>query len=220
VSNELLFFLIGLVLLWLPRSWLRLGKPVGTRKRRLNRDEEVKRQRQPSDHSLWAGDEFRRVRNWLDLLRGVAGGVAVVSTLPVLVTELMAVPGGGDTKLTWALTAGICLAATVIQMIRVEERFSLTPPIFFLAGLAFALVGPKVALIAFVAVWAINIALPNPSTFMVVYGALIIALGTGLGANRLNMVLMAGLFILPPFVAVLFKCRLAQFRKRQKIVVR
>jgi len=60
-----------------------LGKPSVTTKRLLNRDEEVDRQRQPSDHSLWIGDEFKRMRNWLDLFRGLAGGAAVVYALPV-----------------------------------------------------------------------------------------------------------------------------------------
>jgi len=220
VSNELLFLLIGLVLLWLPRGWLRIGKPSVTTKRRLDRDEEVDRQRQPSDHSLWIGDEFKRMRNWLDFFRGLAGGAAVVYALPVLVDQFLGVPGSSEAKLVIGLTGGLFLAATLIQMIRIEERLSLTPPIFFLAGISFALLGPKTGLIAFVAIWAINVALPNPSIFMSVYGTLIILLGIGLGAGRLESLLMGGLFVVPPFVAIMFKRRLTRIKKRKKIVAR
>lgn len=220
MSNELLFLLVGLLLLWIPRGWLRLGKPTATVKRRPNRDEEVKRQRQPSDHSLWIGDEFSRIRNWLDLFRGMAGSFAVVTTLPGLTTQLLAVTGASDTKLVLILSAGIFVAATTIQMIRMEERLSLTPPIFFLAGISFAVVGPQTALIAFIAIWAINAALPNPSIFLSVYATLVILLGIALGAGVSESLVMSGLFIFPPFIAVLFKRRLAQFKKRRKVVAR
>jgi hypothetical protein len=220
VSNELLFLLIGLVLLWLPRGWLRLGKPTATRKRRPNRDEEVERQRQPSDHSLWIGDEFSRIRNWLDLFRGMAGAFAVVTTLPELITQLLAVTGASGDQLALGLFGGIFVAATTIQMIRMEERLSLTPPIFFLAGVSFAVVGPQTALIAFVAIWAINTALPNPSIFMSVYATMVIILGIVLGAGKMETLLMSGLLIFPPFIAILFKRRLAQFKKRSKVVAR
>ena len=204
----------------MPRSWLRIGKPSSTRKRRADRDEEVRRQRQPGDHSIWIGDEFGRVRNWIDLFRGLAGGAAIMTTLPVLIDRLLGVPGETAGNLNLALMGGVLLAATLIQMIRFEERVSLTPPIFFLAGISFAVVGPKAALIGFFAIWAINVALPNPMVFMTVYGTLIMVLGLGLGTNRLHTVLMAGLFVFPPFIAIMFKRRLAQFKKRNKLMVR
>lgn len=220
MSNELIFLLTGLLLLWLPRGWLRVGKPSVTKKQRLNRDEEVERQRQPSDHSLWIGDEFKRLRNWLDLFRGLAGGAAVLYSLPILVDRLLGVPGGTETKLVLGLTGGLFLASTIIQMVRIEERLSLTPPIFFLTGISFALLGPKTGLIAFVGIWAINVALPNPSIFMSVYGTMIILFGIVLGAGKPETLMMAGLFVFPPFIAILFKRRLAQFKKRRKVVAR
>jgi hypothetical protein len=220
VPNDLTYLLVGLTLLWLPRSWLRLGKPTGTRKKLLNRDEEVKRQRQPSDHSLWIGDEFGHFRNWVDLTRGFAGAIAVAVFLGPMVDAIIAVEGASSSKLIFVLSAGIYFAAITIQMIRIEERMSLTPPIFFLFGMAFAILGPGVGLIAFIAIWSVNIALPNASVFLGVYATIIVALGTMLGSGRLNTVLMAALALFPPLVAVLFKRRLAQFKKRRKLVVR
>ena len=186
----------------------------------LNRDEEVKRHRQPSDHSLWIGEEFGRFRNWVDLTRGFAGASAVVLFLAPILNELIAVQGASNNKLIFILSAGIFFAAITIQMIRIEERMSLTPPVFFIFGLAFAIVGPDVALLAFIAIWAINVALPNPSVFLTAYATIVVALGVMLKSGNLNTILMAGLAVFPPFVAILFRRRLARFKKRRKIVVR
>ncbi len=219
--RDIIFLILGLALLWTPRGWLRLGRPEAASGRRANKPSGgPNRDRAPGDNSVWAGEEFSRRRNWIDLLRGLAGGYAVVATVPVLVRAWLDIPGfdPGRTELT--AQGALLLTAVLIQMVRIEERFTLFPPIFFLLGLAFPVVGAKAALIGFFAIWSINIVLPNPAMFLTAYagGIAILAIFIGQGAQR--GVLMAGLAAFPALVAVLFRRRLAQFRKRTKVIIR
>lgn len=217
--REIVFLAIGLVLLWTPRSWLRLGKPNKTRKRTAVTGG-PRRDRLPGDHSLWIEEEFKRGRNWLDFGRAMAGSMAVVTIVPVLLTELVAAPGISMTNVAFITQAVILLTAVVIQMLRVEERFMLYPPIFFVLGLALAVVGWKAAIIGFVSIWAINLVLPNPGLFLAVYAAGITVLGVFFGSGMKPTLLMAILAATAPMVAVLSRRRLVQFRKKTKIASR
>lgn len=217
--REIIFLLIGLILLWTPRSWLRLGKPNKTRKS-LKPTGGPTRDRLPGDHSLWVEEEFMRSRNWLDFIRSIAGCFAVVTAIPPVVHGLVAVPGISTSSFAFGAEAVILMAAVIIQLIRVEERLTLYPPIFFVMGMSFALVGWKAGIIGFIAIWAINLVLPNPAIFLTTYGAGMVILSIFFGAEIRPTILMAALAVLPPVVAVLFRRRLAQFRKRTKIAVR
>lgn len=208
-------------MLWLPRSWLRLGRPEGSgRRKKTKTSGGANRDRLPGDYSVWAGEEFARRRNWIDLLRALAGGYAVMATVPTLVHTIVAVPEMPLGNVILGTQAVILFAAVLIQMVRVEEKFTLSPPLFFILGLAFPIVGVKAALIGFFAIWAINVVLPNPAIFLAAYGGGIAILAVFLGAGPRAGALMAGLALFPPVMAVLFRRRLAQYRKRTKIVVR
>jgi hypothetical protein len=216
---DILYLLIGLILLWTPRSWLRLGKPQTTRKA-LPKSGGPVRDRMPGDHSLWAEEEFKRRRNWLDFGRAITGALAVGAGLSPVITNLVGVPEVSLTQVTFLTQAVILLAAVIIQMLRVEERLTLFPPVFFVLGLAFVLVGWKAAAIGFIVIWSINIVLPNPGVFLTVYGGGVVVLAVFFGEEVRPALLMGGLAVTPPLLAVLFRRRLAQFRKRTKIVVR
>lgn len=217
--RDVLFLLIGLGLLWTPRSWLRLGSPRKTRKKIATTGGPVK-DRLPGDHSIWLEEEIKRRRNWIDFGRAIGGSFAVVGSVPIVVEALIAVPSISSTQLAFSIQGVIFLAAVVIQMVRIEERMTLFPPIFFVIGLSFAVVGWKASIIGFAAIWAINLVLPNPAVFLTTYGAGMVILSIFFGANPKAAVLMAALAIMPPLVAVLMKRRLAQFRKKTKIAVR
>jgi MFS family permease len=217
--RDIIILIIGLLLLWIPRSWLRLGKPEKTRKRTVVTGG-PRRDRLSGDHSLWIEEEFRHGRNWMDFGRALAGSCAVVTTLPVLLAHFVGAPGVSMTNVAFLTFAVVLMVSVVIQMLRVEERFMLYPPIFFILGLAFAVVGWKAAIIGFVAIWAINLVLPNPALFLAVYAAGITVVGVFFGSGMKPTLLMAGLAIIPPMVSVLSRRRLVQFRKKTKIASR
>lgn len=217
--REIVFLLIGLVLLWSPRSILRLGKPTKKRTRTKVSGGTVK-DRMPSDKSLWVEEEFRRGRNWMDFGRALAGSLAVSLTLPELFNAFVAVPGVSVTNVIFLTEFVILLAAVVIQMLRFESKLILFPPVFFVLGLAFSVVGWQAALIGFVAIWAINLVLPNPAMFLAVYAIGIGALGVFLGSGIKPTAVMVVLAMMPPAVSILSRKRLVQFRKKTKIASR
>lgn len=217
--REIVFLIIGLVLLWTPRSWLRLGKPQQTRKA-LKQTGGPTKDRMPGDSSLWVEEEFKRRRNWLDFGRAIAGAIAVVATVPVIVEGVVGVPGISTTQVAFIAQGVILMAGVIIQMVRIEERLTLYPPVFFVLGLAFAVAGWKAAALGFVAIWALNLVLPNPAVFMAAYGAGMVILTVVFGDGVRPAMLMGALAMAPPLIAVLSRKRLAQFRKRTKIVVR
>ena len=165
---------------------------------------------------MWLGEEFTKRRNWIDFLRALAGGYAVA----VVGIHSGATGEGGGMSVLLAV-AGAFFIAVAMQTMRFEGKLAFYPPIFFLGGLAFALVGPKAAFFAFVAVWAVNLALPSASVFLFCYSGVILILGVMFGAPIKQAGLAAGLAMLPVMAALLTRRRLmAQFGRKMKLVSR
>ena len=74
--------LFGLLLLWFPRQWMRMGATVGSRRRRSGSTSTATlqpwEQRDAGDPRISAKREFGKLRNYFDLLRAAAGGLAIV----------------------------------------------------------------------------------------------------------------------------------------------
>src|SRR5437762_2120354 len=101
------YLLVGLVLLWFPRQWMRLGKLIGRPRRRSPRAEEPWLRREPGDPQLSFRAEFAKARNYFDLLRGIAGGLAILGGLgisPGLRLAEPAPPHGGTLVIGARLT--------------------------------------------------------------------------------------------------------------------
>ena len=87
-------------------------------------------------------------------------------------------------------------------------------------GLIYPLVGVKAATVAIIAVWVLNIVLPNPAVFLVTFGGLVTIFTVFFGGGEKYAVLAGGLTAFPALAATMARRRLAQFRKKTKIVVR
>jgi hypothetical protein len=208
----------ALMLLWLPRQWLRVGGRVLHRRPRVHatgRDSNPRHQRQPGDRSLWLREELVKGRNYLDLLRGSIGGWTVMHFCFSLPPETNAPPSGRGALL--ALQTAIFVVAVLIQMIRWYGKISLFAPVFFLLGLTAGICSWQVALFAAVLVWALNCALPNPEAFLFVQA---IALGgfsyLFLGTITLATLLGAAVVFLPVVVSLLTKERLMVKTRRPR----
>ena len=210
------YLLIGIVLLCWPRGWMRWG----TRKprRRVEKERasaETHRDRLPGDQSLWLGEEFTKRRNWLDFLRALAGGYAVV---------VAGITLGGEGPVETAarfkelgLEGVILLVAVLAQTLRFEGKLAFYPPIFFIGGLAFSVVGWQAALFAFIGVWAANLVLPSAAVFLFCYAGVLLILGVFFGASLPQAGLGAGLALVPVLGALMTGRRLmAQFGRKAK----
>jgi hypothetical protein len=211
------YFLVGLLLLWFPRSWMRLGMSVLRRRRRGARSEEPWLQRTPGDPRLSFRREFARARNYLDLLRGAAGGLAMVGFAEIPASVTMA--AGGDPRAFWivfGLKLGAVLGGVLIQTIRVSHgHVAYFPPVFFLAGLSVALCGPWAALFAFMLVWSVNAMLPNPQAFLSLDALLMIGFGVLLRQVDRNLAIAAGIIcFLPALLSWMTRRPLVIFSRR------
>src|SRR5581483_3584348 len=119
------FLLLGVVLLWFPRSWMRLGT-VFLRRRRRKPDTsttEPWKARTPGDPRLSFSVEFSKLRNYVDLARGLAGGLVLMGGLGFVAGVQLAPDADRAISLrVMALRIGIMLVGVAIQMIRYEHR--------------------------------------------------------------------------------------------------
>lgn len=227
MTIDWLFFPIALVLLWFPRSWLRLGPQllrVGRSTRHKRRVAELNA-RDSGDRSVKFKTEFSKVRNYVDFLRAAIGAVALVGGEMLL--------NGDDTSLPSSLLAGpdatqvtintifwvrlaIILVGVVIQCLRVEGRVTLFPPIFYLTGIVFALGGTYTMLFSILLIWTINLGLRTPLSFLGIYGLLVACFGCLFRTFRPEPLVAAGLIWLPALLSLLTRRSLATFTKKLK----
>ena len=213
VTIDYPYLAFALVLLWLPRQWLRLVSLRGSSRGRPLR---ARTDREPGDISVRIGEELGKSRNWVDLLRAVAGSIAICRWGTFAV-------GHDATRATlhlaFALKATVLVLGLLIQTLRFEGRFSLFAPLFYVLGLSFGLIDWKPALFAVISIWAVNLVLPSAAVFLFVFGGLATCFGLSFpGSERNDTLLLTALAMLPVLLSVLSKRRLAQFTKKTKII--
>lgn len=215
------YFVIALVLLWLPRQVLRFGGKVtrSAKKRRSVKDTNPATVREPGDPSVSFLAEIRKLRNFVDFFRAGIGSAILVGAFGL---DAVWSAAEGATEQTQTLVeygrAAVLLVGVVVQMFRFETRVTLFPPIFYLSGLTFALCGFYPALFALVLIWVINFALPNPSAFLSIYGLLAMTFGLLFqGLEDMLPFVAAFLMLLPVIVSLLMRRRLVLLTKRPKL---
>ncbi len=198
------FLLFALLLLWFPRQWMRLGFSVRTRRAKAGgpgdgRGKEPWKTREPGDPAVVFRAEFLKIRNYVDLLRGAAGSLAVMGGLNI--NPCLTLPDGATEAAGHGLLAvklGILLVGLSIQMMRFERRrFIVFAPIFFLGGISVGLVGLNGALFAFIMIWAVSPMVGGPMGFLSIYALIVMGfgmffLGTG---NKLAIVALVYCFL-------------------------
>ena len=214
--------LFAILLLWLPRQVLRTGLQLfrrSHRSRRSFKDTNPARMREPGDPSVGFRTEFGKSRNYIDFLRAGLASVALIGGMPGIDAAITASAEAdpATARLVLGLQLLILLIGVLIQAFRFEARVTLFPPIFYLTGLSLGLCGPTVALFAFLLVWTINMALPNPTMFLFIY-SLLLAGFTALFRGLQSPVpyVMSALCFLPAFISLLIRRPLVLFSKKTK----
>ena len=216
------FLGIALLLLWLPRQWLRFGQ-LGSRSRgRRQKAWTPKRDREPGEISVRFGEEFTKPRNWIDLLRAGVGSYALCGCVFTLSADAN-LPVRNS--LFW-LQASFLFVGFLIQILRSEVKVTLFAPLFYLQGLAIGLLGWSNALLAITAIWAINPVLPSAAIFLFIFGGLGVCFGlvmpvgaTFTGRDSRDVYLLLALAVLPGALSLVLRRRLAQFTKKTKIIM-
>jgi hypothetical protein len=218
MTVNLPLLLFGLLVLWFPRQWMRFGLRIGRRRKRsiARWPGEPWTQRESGDPKV-GFREFGKVRNYFDLLRAAAGGLAIIGGLKIPAS--ISTAGSLAPIPSWQLLAfklGIIVFGLLIQTVRYERRhLAFYAPIFYLAGLSISLCSAWSALFAFVLVWAINPMMRDAHAFLFVYGVALA--GFGLLFRDVRWMLPVAAFLLcflPVLLSLLTRRPLVVFTRK------
>jgi len=221
MSVDLPLLIFGLLLLWFPRQWMRVGGRLGPRRRKTTpsgvKVGEPWKQVEPGDPRLNFRREFTKGRNYVDLLRAGAGGLAIIGGLQI--PPSISLDAAGSAVSPWqvlGIKLGIVTIGLLIQTIRYERKhLSFFAPIFYLAGLSVSLCSLTGAMFAFVFIWAINPIFRSPRSFLGLYG--IVVAGYGIGFHNVGRILPLAAFLLcflPVLMSLLARKSLVVFTRR------
>lgn len=175
-------------------------------------------ERMPGDHSVWFRVEFAKLRNYIDFLRALAGGVALLGIADGLDPTFSALPDAPEAtaQLVSFVPLALLLLGVLIQTFRFEGRTRLFPPIFYFSGLSFAFGGVYVGAFALILIWAVNLVLPSPLAFLSLYALLVAVFGCVFDGFGLTPLFGAFLIFLPVLLSLLMRRPLVLFTKKVK----
>jgi hypothetical protein len=213
--------LLAAALLFFPRQWMRLG--LAFLKRRRRREDEGAaatepwKARESGDPRVSFPMEFTKLRNYLDLLRGGAGSLALSGGMSI--PPSIAIAPGSPGAVVWqviVLRSLILLVGLLIQTVRYERnKVTFYPPIFYLAGLSVGLCDIRGAAFAFALIWAVNPALPNAQGFLTVYAIMLVAFGHFFaGGGDMSAAFAGALAFLPVLLSLLSNRPLTVFTRK------
>lgn len=198
-------------MLWFPRQWMRLGKLW--RKKRKER-ETMERFAQdgandPDDKSVRLGRELKNKRNYLDLFRGLVGGIAL--------WDFSFEPDRGSRLLVFGICGAVTFIAVLIQSVRWRERITFFAAIFFYAGLSSGMGSYYPGALAFLLVCAINPIIPNPRTFVGAYALLLLPFNYFLGDDLRIALFNTTALLLPALWSLLVKRPMVLFTRKRNL---
>lgn len=220
------FYLLipAILLLWMPRHWLRLGRSaarkLGLSRRRRKR--ELVRIRESGDNRVNFSEEFSKPRNFIDFMRALLGGLILVGNPDWGIASCFRLEEAAGTVahavFAFELQLAIITVGVIRQFVRYEGRVTFYAPLFYFSGLAIAMCGFGAGFFAFLLVWTFNSALPIPPVgFLTVYSLMLVLLGMvfqGLGNQYVYAASI--LFMLPVVISLMARRSLALFNKKVK----
>ena len=199
--------LIAVLLLWIPRQWLRYGGKVVSLPERSKAAKDI---RDANDVSLQLRDEILKPRNWVDFFRAVAGGIAVYAVC------FEGAPKGTGT-LVYSIQIAVLVIAVLIQTMRIEQRMTLVAPVFFILGLSFGLIGWKAAVFACVTIWVANLLLPSAGIFLFVFALTEAVFFRVVGRFSMKTAILAAILtLLPLLFSAVTNRRLVRLNKKNR----
>lgn len=201
ITVDLGRFVVALMLLWLPRGWLRAGPGIGRRRRHLPAHSWT---HAPQDGTvLSARHAFSKLRNYLDLVRGAVGTFAIVGGYGIRSAAILKHNGAVQ---PFAIPLAVLTIAILTQSIRRDRRgFALSAPVFFVAGMMLAAPPALPGLCAFALAWALVPVLPNAVGFMTIQVMVFSLVGAVLGGLNPSVISIAVASFLPVVLSLLMR---------------
>lgn len=213
MTANLPLLLVALILLCIPRQWLRLGSAAKKRKQKsaavARAETEPWNTREPGDPRVRMSAEFAKVRNYVDLLRAGAASLALSGGLGI--PPVISVGEDAPRNAIWgviAIRSVILLVGLLIQTVRYGKgQLRFAPPIFYIAGLSLGLCDISGAVAAFVFIWAIHVMFGGAQSFLTAYSVLIVAFGHIFARRGDLSVMLAGILCFLPVLLSLLAGR-------------
>jgi hypothetical protein len=225
VTINYLFLILAAALLWLPRPWLRSGRRAARAlglARRRSRKRDFVRIRESGDNRVNFSEEFGKVRNYVDFLRALTGGLILIGNPDWGISSCFGLSDSlvmaQEDQFIFQLKVAIIAVGVILQFVRFEGRLTFYAPLFYFAGLAFALCGFGAGFFAFLLIWTFNAALPIPPVgFVSVYALILCLMGMLFQGLADNYVYAAAILVfLPVIVSLMARRSLALFTKKMK----
>lgn len=224
MSINYFYLILAILLLWMPRHWLRGGRKAARKLglSRRSRKRDFVRIRESGDNRVNVTEEFGKARNYVDFLRAMTGGLLLIGNPDLGVSscfsgteEIVSVQAG---SFVFEIQILIIAIGVIRQFVRIEGRVAFFAPLFYFAGLALALCGVGAGFFAFLLVWTLNSAIPVPPVgFLSVYTIFLWLLGMLFqGVGNYYVYAASILFALPVVVSLMARRSLALFSKKQK----
>lgn len=218
------FLILAVVLLWMPRQWLREGRKaaraLGLARRQRKR--EFVRIRESGDNRVNFFEEFSKPRNYIDFLRALAGGLVLIGNPEWGISSCFGYTDDfseqSGSSFLFEIQIAVIAVGAIRQFLRIEGRVTFYAPLFYFAGLAFAMCGFGAGFFGFLLVWTFNSALPIPPVgFLSVYAMILLLLGMLFqGISNQYVYAASIIFILPVVVSLMSRRSLALFNKKVK----
>lgn len=208
-----LYLALALAMLWFPRQWMRFGK-LQKKKHRKERETLEKFAQEgandPDDKSVRLTRELRSPRNYLDLFRGIVGGIALWE---------FSFTGDSSDWVALALKYVIMFVAVMIQTIRWRQRITWFAAIFYFAGISIGMGNHVAGSLAFLLTCTINPVIPTPRTFVGVFAIMLLPFNFFLGDGGMtqataNMALVG----LPVLFSLLTNRPMVVFTRKRNLV--
>ena len=207
-----LFLIPSLLLLWFPRK--SLGKGMRLLQPPKNKFTDPRTDREPGDLALRAREEFAKVRNYVDLIRGIAGSYGLMYWSFGSPSEQK----NQENPTVLIIQILVFVLAVLSQTIRWKNRLTLVAPVFFLAGISVGISGYEAALYGTIATWLIHSLLSTPTVFLLTQTALIAVFSLLFsGTANAGTYMAAGISLIPALASLTLGRPLAIGTKKNRI---
>lgn len=224
MSINYFYLVLAIILLWMPRHWLRVGRKAARKLglSRKSRKRDFVRIRESGDNRVNFTEEFGKPRNYVDFLRALTGGLLLIGNPDWGVSSCFGDPESlmsvKEDLFIFEIQILIVAIGVIRQFVRIEGRVTFFAPLFYFFGLALALCGFGAGFFAFLLVWTLNTALPVPPVgFLSVYTIFLWLLGMLFqGIGNPYVYAAAILYALPVVISLMARRSLALFSKKFK----
>lgn len=219
---------LSILLLWIPRPWIRWGRLGGGAKapaldpgpsepqpKRRRRKSSAIRIEYALDYRLELMRELKDPYNWIDFFRAVVAGYGLLAA-SIKGVELVNIPLAESGPIIGTQVV-VLIIAVLCQMLYFHKGVVFYAPLFFIQGLMFGVVDWRVGLLTMLGTWTISPLLVTAAPFLAVMGCAAAAFGALLKVPWVYVLMALGISLWPVLLSILLHRRLVACMERKHL---